>query len=96
MAAGVAATIDEVITRLTGILIESRRVGSRLGYFPALYRKVTVRVKEGIAAGRFEDGPRMERLDVAFANRYLDAYDRRGRGDRPTGSWHVAFDAAGR
>ena len=92
---GRAATIDEVIAELDGLVAEARRQSSRLGYFPALYRKVTVAVKEGIAADRFEDGARMERLDVVFANRYLEAMAAR-RGGTATRSWQVAFDAAGR
>lgn len=67
---------------------------SKLGYFATLYRNVTVRVRDGIAAGRFEDGPRMERFDVAFANRYFEAFDRALRQEQTTQSWHVAFHAA--
>lgn len=64
-----AATIDQVIARLDTAIDRARRENSRLGFFACLYRQVTVRVSEGIAAGRFQDGPRMERLDVIFANR---------------------------
>jgi hypothetical protein len=53
-----------------------------------------VRVKEGIAAGRFQDGPRMERLDVIFANRYLAALEAYQAGRRTTRSWQAAFDGA--
>lgn len=88
-----ARTIDEVITRLDDIIALARRERSRVGYFPALYRKVTLRVKQGIAAGEFEDGPRMEQLDVVFANRYLEAYDQQRAGDRPTHAWALAFAA---
>ncbi|MBL8234616.1 MAG: hypothetical protein JNL98_39320, partial [Bryobacterales bacterium] len=70
-----AHSIDEVISNLGTMLDDARRKKSRLGYFPALYVLVTRAVKQGIASGRFQDGPRMERLDVAFANRYLAAYD---------------------
>jgi len=51
-------------------------------------------VKEGIAAGRFDDGPRMERLDVTFANRYLEALNRFRRGESPTPCWLLSFEAA--
>ena len=68
-----AGTIDEVIAHLTEIIDRSRRDRSRLGYFAALYRQVTVCVKAGIANNRFQNGERMERLDVAFASRYLSA-----------------------
>lgn len=51
-----ARQIDEVIARFTDIIEFSRREHRRLGYFAALYRKVTVSVKHGILNGRFEDG----------------------------------------
>ncbi len=88
-----ARTIDEVIIRLEEIIRLCRERKSRLGYFPALYRKVTIEVKKGIAAGKFEDGARMEKLDVIFANRYLEAWDQHERGEKPTNSWLVAFQA---
>lgn len=88
------STIDEVITRLTEIIDQSRRESSRLGYFAALYRKVTISVKQGIATGRFQDGERMEMLDVIFANRYLEAYDLHRLGKQPTASWQISFGAA--
>ncbi len=87
-------TIDEVITRLTEIIAETRQLPSRLGYFAALYRKVTIQVKEGIANNRFQDGKRMERLDVNFANRYLEAYELHRQGKQPTAAWQVSFEAA--
>jgi hypothetical protein len=90
-----AQNIDEVIARLTDIIDISRQEPSRLGYFAALYRKVTISVKEGIQAGRFENGARMERLDVNFANRYLEAYELQRKGEVPTASWQVSFEAAG-
>jgi len=91
---GLARTIDEVIARLDEIIAHSIHDQDRLGYFAALYRKVTIKVKEGIAAGRFENGPRMERLDVTFANRYLEALDQYQRGQTPTRCWLVSFKAA--
>jgi hypothetical protein len=86
-------TIDEVIARLDEIIAWSRKEQSRLGYFAALYRGVTARVHHDIAAKRFEDGAQMERLDVAFANRYLEAVAQYRRGEAPTRSWQTAFHA---
>lgn len=91
-----ARTIDEVLDRLDSIIQSSMDRGSRIGYFAALYRMVTAQVKEGILNGRFEDGPRMERLDVRFANRFLDAYDAYSRKDKCSLCWRIAFDAAER
>ncbi len=84
-------TIDEVLARLTEIVDWARTESSKLGYFAALYRKVTIQVKQGIAAGRFQDGPRMEQLDVIFARRYLDAFFASRQGQSVTQSWQVAL-----
>ncbi len=90
-----AHTIDEVIDHLTQIIDTSKQESSRLGYFPGLYRRVTIEVKRGIADGFFEDGPRMERLDVIFASRYLSAYEEFRAGGNPTACWAYAFEVAG-
>jgi hypothetical protein len=89
-----AETIDDVIRSLDGIIDWAWDQKSRLGYFAALYRRVTRAVKEGIGNGRFQNGARMERLDVNFANRYLHAFDQFRAGQKPTSSWQVAFKAA--
>src|SRR5690606_32939525 len=46
-----------------------------------------------ILNNEFEDGVRMERLDVLFANRYIAAYHQWKGGGVPSGSWQVALDA---
>jgi hypothetical protein len=86
--------IDEVIARLEEIVEECIARGDRLGYFAALYNRVTEAVKAGIANGEFQDGPRMERLDVIFASRYIAAYDAYRAGEMPSRSWLKAFAAA--
>jgi hypothetical protein len=67
-------SIDDVISALDKIVLTSKQNNDPAGYFAALYRKVTITLKEGIASGFFDDGSRMEQLDVVFAKRYLDAY----------------------
>ena len=89
-----AKTIDEVIEQLDVILAQAIEKNEKLGFFPALYRKVTQKVKEGIEQGLFEDGERMARLDVHFANRYLQAYERFQRQEPCGESWHLAFRSA--
>ncbi len=86
-------SIDRVIARLSEILAQAKAERSRLGYFPALYRKVTESIKQGIADGIFDDGARMERLDILFAQRYLDAYGAYRAGGSPVRSWQYAFEA---
>ena len=84
-------TIDDVVDQLTQIVARARSDRSRLGYFAALYRNVTIRVRDGIAAGRFQDGARIERLDVIFARRYLEALAAHRAGQQHSRCWNVAF-----
>jgi len=87
-----AKTIDQVIEGLNDIIEVAKKENSCIGYFPALYRKVTKSVKEGIEKGAFDNGPRMEKLDVIFANRYLKAYEEFSKNEKPTESWQIAFE----
>jgi hypothetical protein len=88
--------IAEVLERIEGVIGDTVRTGSRAGYFAAMYHKVTVNIRDAIAAGRFEDGDRMARLDRVFAERYLDAYEQWRHGEPTTRSWQKAFDASRR
>jgi Family of unknown function (DUF5995) len=84
-------TIRDVISALDTIVQQSWDNSSRLGYFAALYRRVTCAVRDGIGNGRFQNGPLMEKLDVVFASRYLDALAAFRAGGEPTRSWALAF-----
>jgi hypothetical protein len=86
-------TIEQVLEALDRIVARALDEGSRLGYFAAIYRKVTAKVAEGIATGFFDDGERMQRLDVTFANRYLSALGRHQIGGTATKSWELALRA---
>lgn len=87
-------TINEVIDAMDIIVDTCRTKSSRIGYFAVLYRMVTVRVRDGILAGEFEDNPRMEKLDILFAKRFIDAYREYQAGLPITQSWEIAFEAA--
>jgi len=88
--------IDEVLTELNHIISEAAEQRRRLGYFVALYRDVTARVDAAIEGGEFQDDARMVRLDVAFAQRYLDALKARGTEAGPPHAWARTFQAAER
>jgi uncharacterized protein DUF5995 len=86
-------SIDQVIECLNGILDDALRRGGRIGYFTALYERVTSNVRRALVAGNvFEDNARMEHLDVVFATRYLQAWCRYSQGQSPLLSWQLAFD----
>jgi hypothetical protein len=88
-----ANSINEVLQYLDDITSWCNARSSRMGYFASLYRSMTKAVQQGIEQNKFEDGERMERLDVIFANRYLDAWDAYQRNNRPcTNGWRYAFD----
>ncbi|SFD12044.1 DUF5995 family protein [Bacillus sp. UNCCL81] len=88
---GNANTIDDVIEQLDEIISMSNKTKSKLGYFASLYRLVTIKVKVGILNNQFEDGTRMERLDVNFANFYLKALKNYLNGEPVSLSWQLAF-----
>ncbi|MCX2743236.1 DUF5995 family protein [Mangrovivirga sp. M17] len=85
-------TIDEVIKELDEIIIDCLKKSSTSGYFAVLYKKVTVRVKEGIRNNFFDNGEMMETLDVIFAKRYIDAYKNYADGNQVTHSWKRSFE----
>ncbi|WP_281323726.1 DUF5995 family protein [Flavobacterium sp. IMCC34518] len=86
-----ATTIDEVIQFLDEIIAISKLEQSAIGLFTALYREVTVQIKNGIANGTFQNGERMEKLDVIFANRYLKAYYQYKANEKPSECWEFSF-----
>jgi len=88
-----ATDIDQVLEALSSLIEDFKAQDSRLGFFAALYRQVTLEVQRGIERGFFADGPRMDRFDTIFANRYLAALDAFQSGGMPTRSWKVAFTA---
>ena len=69
-----AHTIEQVIALLRAIIETEIAENSKLAFFPILYKKVTEAVKEVMDKKEFENNERMEKLDVVFANRYLQAY----------------------
>ena len=92
-------TIDGVVEAIGSIIDWSISVSSRLGYFAAMYKRITIAIGTAVSQGEFQDGPRMQRLDVAFAARYFDAlngYFHPTQFAKPTRSWRVTFDAASR
>jgi len=85
-------TINQVIQDLEDIIQHCEKTHSPLGYFAALYQGVTKKVKEEIANNFFENGARMEELDVVFAKRYIDAFYAYQNNEPVTQSWQIAFD----
>ena len=91
-----AKSIPEVIDSIDKIVAWSIANSSRVGYFAALYKRITLAVQKAIADKDFQDGARMEKFDVTFANRYFDALNRhfhpRDFG-QPTKTWQLFIEA---
>ncbi|QCK16631.1 DUF5995 family protein [Mangrovivirga cuniculi] len=87
-------TIDDVVNELNDIIQECISNSDPRGYFAVLYKKVTVKVKEGIENNYFDDGARMEKLDVIFALRYIDAYNNANKNLVVSRSWNESFSMA--
>jgi hypothetical protein len=94
-----ATDIAGVVERLDAVIAWSRENASRLGYFSALYKRVTRGIGKGIDDGLFEDGPRMVRFDVMFANRFFAALNGHfypAQFPTPSHCWRVKFEATER
>ncbi len=91
-----AENLDDVVRLLDDVIDEAIAAGHRRGYFAAVYRQMTLAVRNGIDANRFEDGERMNRFVTIFANRYFDAFDTFRAGAKPSRSWQAAFACAER
>jgi len=84
--------LNDVISRLDEIVEQCTDEKKRAGYFAALYRRMTLAVADGIKNNMFENAERMEKLDVNFAARYIDAYNAYYAGRPCSLSWKFAFD----
>lgn len=88
-----ANNINEVIVILKNIIAVETEEGSPMAYFAILYHDVTVAVRDAILEQRFEDNPRMEKLDVIFANHYFDAYKAYHEDTYVSQCWKLAFES---
>ena len=85
-------TIQDVIDQLDGIVNQCAASQNKAGYFAALYKRMTMAVADGIKDNAFADGERMEKLDVLFARRYIEAFNAYHSGRSCTKAWKLAFD----
>jgi hypothetical protein len=86
------SSIDEVAQRLEQRLTDLEPDDANR-HFLATYLRTTRAVGAAVASGQFEDPDWVERWDVAFAELYLDALERRDTPAAPE-PWAVAFRAA--
>ncbi|MFK7772240.1 MAG: DUF5995 family protein [Saprospiraceae bacterium] len=85
------SSIDDVIKRLDLIIQETVEANNFLGIFAYVYRRTTAQIQKSIIEKRFEDNERMEKFDVIFANRYIEAYENFKSQKPISKSWMSAF-----
>jgi len=66
--------------------------GDASGYFPALYSRVTERIGASIKAGKFDDGPLLDRFATQFASHYLLAAHDHAQAPK---CWQACWNVAG-
>lgn len=86
-----AENYQDVLRILDDILAQAKRENDRVGYFAALYKRVTMRIHESIERREFDDNERMERMITIFANRYLDALVCFREKRKVTGPWMLTL-----
>lgn len=86
--------VNDVLARFDAIVDWARRHDSRLGYFAALYRGVTLDIRSALAMEAFDNAHGAERLTVNFAGRYFTALAGHLDAGPVTHAWQIAFEAA--
>lgn len=87
-------TIDDVLVELQKIKDHCKSTNNPCGYFAVLYFQVTARVKYGIQRQEFDNNELMEKLDIVFAKRYIDAFWAYVENRPLSACWRVAFEAS--
>jgi hypothetical protein len=88
------STIDEVLQKLDEIILETVSDNNYLGIFAYVYRRTTAEIRKAIVEKQFEDNDRMQRMDVAFANKYISAYLNFHAASGPVShAWAIPFQA---
>jgi hypothetical protein len=88
-----AKAIREVLDQLDAIIDDSARNNNPSAIFSYVYRRTTAQIEQAVQNKEFEDNEGMERFDVLFASKYLEAYHQYESGIPCSNPWKVAFDA---
>ncbi len=83
--------IDEIIAALDKVISEAEKNNDTSGYFATVYRKATLRIKEEIVSGQFENSSRIEKISVFIARNYFEAHSNFINKKPVTISWRKAF-----
>lgn len=88
-----AQTIDQVLQQLDEIVDTSINQEDYFFLFTYVYRETTAEIKNAIQNKRFENPARMEKMDVVFANLFINAYYEHQISQPIASCWKVAFES---
>jgi hypothetical protein len=91
------ATLDDALRGIDQVVDWAIKTDSHIGYFAALYKRITLAIREAVNNGEFNDGARIDRLGVVFSQRYfnsLNAYFYPDEYQGLTLPWEVSFVGA--
>ena len=87
-------TLDDALRGIDQVVDWAIEAESHIGYFAALYKRITLAIQDAVSEGVFEDGDRIDQLGVVFSQRYfnsLNAYFHPDEYQGLTLPWEVSF-----
>jgi hypothetical protein len=87
-------TLDDSLRGIDQVVDWAIKADSHIGYFAALYKRITLAIQDAIREGVFDDGERIEQLGIVFSQRYfnsLNAYFYPDQYQGLTLPWGVSF-----
>ena len=87
-------TLDDAVRGIDQVVDWAIKAESHIGYFAALYKRITLAIQDAISEGVFDDGDRIDQLGVVFSQRYfnsLNGYFDPDEYQGPTLPWEVSF-----
>jgi hypothetical protein len=87
-------TLDDSVRGIDQVVDWAIKAESHIGYFAALYKRITLAIQDAITEGVFDDGDRVGQLGIVFSQRYfksLNAYFYPDECQGLTLPWEVSF-----
>jgi hypothetical protein len=87
-------TLDDAVRGIDQVVDWAIGAESHIGYFAALYKRITLAIQDAISDGVFDDGERIDQLGIVFSQRYfnsLNAYFYPDEYQGLTLPWEVSF-----
>jgi hypothetical protein len=66
-------TLDDSLRGIDQVVDWAIKADSHIGYFAALYKRITLAIQGAINEGVFDDGDRIDQLGIVFSQRYFNS-----------------------